>query len=214
MNCVICGIRRARRHCPGVRGDICSICCGTEREVTVDCPFECEYLQEARLREKPPVLDPATFPHQDIRVTETFLRDHEPLLTFLAATLLHAAFQVPGVIDNDVREALDALVRTYRTLESGLYYDSRPSNPLAAHIYIELQKNLQAFRERVTQETGMNTIRDSEILGILVFLQRMEMQENNGRRKGKAFLDVLRHNFPPRDEGGEAPPAAPLLVQG
>lgn len=210
MNCAICGIRRPRRYCPGVRGDICSICCGTEREVTVDCPFECEYLQEARIREKPPVLDPATFPNQDIRITDKFLHEHEPLLTFIAATLLHAAMQVPNVIDYDVREALDALVRTYRTLESGLYYDSRPTNPLAAHIYAELQRNVQAFRERATQSTGMNTIRDVEVLGILTFLQRMELQENNGRRKGKAFLDVLRHQFP--QGGGQDAPS--LLVEG
>ena len=52
MPCAICQIRRPRRFCPGVRGDICSLCCGTEREVTVNCPLDCEYLQEARKHEK------------------------------------------------------------------------------------------------------------------------------------------------------------------
>ena len=47
MLCAICGVRKARRFCPGVRGNICTLCCGTEREVTVDCPLDCEYLQEA-----------------------------------------------------------------------------------------------------------------------------------------------------------------------
>lgn len=205
MNCAICGIRRPRRYCPGVRADICSICCGTEREVTVDCPFECEYLQEARVREKPPILDPATFPNQDIRITERFLAENEPLLTFAAAALFHAALQVPNVIDYDVREALDALIRTYRTLESGLYYDSRPANPLAAHIYSEVQKNLQAFREEATQRVG-RSIRDAEVLGVFTFLQRTELQENNGRKKGKAFLDLLRRQFP-------QDPVSPPLVQ-
>jgi hypothetical protein len=153
------------------------------------------------------VLDPATFPNQDIRITDRFLRENEPLLTFTAATLLNVTLQVPGAIDYDVREALDALVRTYRTLESGLYYDSRPSNPLAAHIYAELQQNLQAFRERAQQRTGMSTIRDVDILGIVAFLQRMELQENNGRKKGKAFIDFLRHQFPQQ-------PAPSLVVEG
>src|SRR5215212_6262711 len=69
MACAICETRRPRRFCPGVRGDICSVCCGTEREVTVDCPFECEYLQQSRHHEKPAPLDSPALPNQDIRVT-------------------------------------------------------------------------------------------------------------------------------------------------
>ena len=45
MNCAICETRRPRRYCPGVRGEICAICCGTAREVTVDCPLDCPYLR-------------------------------------------------------------------------------------------------------------------------------------------------------------------------
>src|SRR5260370_7710460 len=95
MNCAICELRRPRRHCPGIHGDICSICCGTEREVTVDCPFECEYLQEARLREKLPPLNQADVPNGDIQVTEKFLRENEPLTAFIAGDILTTAFAHP-----------------------------------------------------------------------------------------------------------------------
>jgi len=54
MECAICQTRRPRRFCPGVRGEICSLCCGAEREVTVDCPLDCEFLREARRHEKAP----------------------------------------------------------------------------------------------------------------------------------------------------------------
>src|ERR1043165_6198271 len=90
MACAICETRRPRRFCPGVRGDICSICCGTEREVTVDCPFECEYLQESRKHHKSPDLDPAQVPNLDIRVSEKFLEERESLLAFLGTALLRA----------------------------------------------------------------------------------------------------------------------------
>ena len=50
--CAICHTRRPRRYCPGVRGHICPVCCGTERENTVSCPLDCPYLREARVREK------------------------------------------------------------------------------------------------------------------------------------------------------------------
>lgn len=196
MLCKICGIRRPRRYCPGVTGDICSICCGTEREVTVECPFACEYLQEARIRERPPELKHADLPNKDIRVSEKFLGDNEPLLLFVSNRLLETALQSAGTNDFDVREALEALIKTYRTLESGLYYESRPANPLAAHLFQEVQSGIQTYRDNLARDTGMNTTRDTDILGVLVFLQRMELQQNNGRKKGRAFLDFLRGLFP------------------
>jgi hypothetical protein len=52
------------------------------------------------------------------------------------------------------------------------------------------------------------TIRDSEVLGVLVFLQRLELQNNNGRRRGRAFLDMLRGFFPATTE----PPPSSVLV--
>ena len=114
-----------------MRGDICTTCCGTEREVTVDCPWDCAYLQEARKHERSAPVNPDGFPNQDIRVSEEFLRDHEPLLVATARGLMQAAFDTTGAVDLDVREALDALIRTYRTLQSGVYYETRPDNPLA-----------------------------------------------------------------------------------
>ena len=50
----------------------------------------------------------------------------------LAAALVEAAETSPLVVDFDAREALEAAIRTYRTRESGLYYESLPANPLAA----------------------------------------------------------------------------------
>src|SRR5437899_10325772 len=87
VTCKICQTRRPRRYCPGVEGDICSICCGTEREVTISCPLECEHLRESRLREKMPDVNPDNFPNRDVRITEQFLSEHEPLVLFLSISL-------------------------------------------------------------------------------------------------------------------------------
>ena len=64
--CQLCEKRRARRYCPGVKGEICSQCCGTERENTIDCPTDCPHLQEARRHEA--AAEPAEYPNADIRV--------------------------------------------------------------------------------------------------------------------------------------------------
>jgi hypothetical protein len=205
MACAICEIRRPRRFCPGVGGDICSTCCGTERENTVDCPLDCEYLQQARRHEKPAPLDPEAVPNRDYRLTEEFLEANEALVTFLAGRLVEAALGIPGAVDSDVREALDALIRTHRTLQSGIYYESLPDNPLAAGIFRRVQEAAQQFREGEKQETGISRTRDGDVLGALIFLQRLEMDRNNGRRRGRAFLDTLRRN----QAGGAEPDSAP-----
>jgi hypothetical protein len=196
MKCQLCEVRRPRRICPGVRGEICAPCCGAEREVTISCPLDCEYLRDARLHEKPPDVDPDKFPNTDIQVSESFLRNNEQLLTFTAATFFQASQRNPDVIDLDMRDALGALIRTYRTLESGLIYESRPANPLAAFVQQSFQQALQEYRQRTTQSAGVTTIRDKDVLGVLVFLERLELSNNNGRRRSRAFIDFLRGFFP------------------
>src|SRR5579884_1812958 len=89
--CKICGKRRARRACPAVQGDICPICCGTERETSLLCPLECEYLQEAHRHEKPLPIAPEQISYPDIEVTENFVRRNEELVLFCVYALLKAA---------------------------------------------------------------------------------------------------------------------------
>jgi len=205
MKCAICETRKARRYCPGVRGEICPVCCGTERENTVDCPFDCMYLREARAREKPNELDPATVPNADIRLPERYLEDHPEAGDTVFNALATAIFSMPGVTDYDVRDALDALVRTYRTLQSGLVYETRPTNLIAANLYARVQERLKELREHV------KSVRDPEVLAILVFLQRLEYVDNNGRKRGRAFIDSLRPYYQQKTSVLN-PEAAPLIV--
>ena len=211
MNCAICEVRRPRRFCPGVRGDICTLCCGTEREVSVECPLDCEYLEEARRHEKPVLMDEKDLPNRDVNVSEKFLAEHEPLLACLSQAIAEAALATPGAVDFDVREALDGLVRTYRTLASGVYYQSLPTNPLAVNIFRLTEEAAAEYRRRENRETGISKTRDNDVLGLLVFLQRIEIDHNNGRRRGRAFVDLLRRAYA-GDEEPPAPPASSLIL--
>ena len=211
MTCFLCDSRKAKRFCPAVRTQICPQCCGKEREETLDCPLECPYLQEGREHEKPAGLDPSAFPYQEIQVTEKFLRDHEDLLTATAQFTLGAAFQAPGAVDRDVRDALDALVRTYKTLESGVYYQTMPQSPIAGAIVAQLQQALQQFRQQDAERTGVTRTRDTDVLGVLIFLLRMALHDDNGRRLGKSFLHNLYRHFQPTQP---TPSPSPLIVPG
>ena len=193
--CKKCEKRRARRHCPGVGGDICPVCCGTERENTIDCPIDCEFLQEARRHDHPPQVTPEELPNKDIRVSEQFLHDHEEVVVWLTMALAQA-MEKERAVDFDTREALEAIIKTYRTLESGLIYETRPQNPYAAGVQKALQESIEELRKHMAEKTGMQVLRDGDVLGALVFLQRLEIQHNNGRRRGRAFYDMLRHSFP------------------
>lgn len=164
--------------------------------MTVNCPLDCEYLEDARKHDKPVLVQPDKFPNQDIRVTDTFIREHDALVIMLGRAVLQAALATPGAVDYDVREALEALIRTYRTLESGLVYETRPENPIAAQVSGLIQGSVAEFRRQETEQMGMTRTRDAEILGVLAFLQRLEIDRNNGRKKGRAYIDFLRAYFP------------------
>jgi hypothetical protein len=195
--CRICQTRRPRRICPAAHGEICAICCGEQREVTLECPFDCPYLEEARKHDKLPPLDPKQFPNAEIRVTDDFLRAQEPLVFAASQLLFEAAMAVEGANDHDVREALAALIQTRRTRQSsGLIYDSRPANPLAAGVQRGFEDRFAKWEQALAERSGnLGAIRDADMLGVLVFLQRLELQNNNGRRKSRAFLDFLRGWF-------------------
>lgn len=197
--CAICRKRRPRRFCPGVRGDICPICCGTEREVTVNCPLDCTYLQEARRHEA--LVEVSVIPNADVRVDESFLHRHERLVIFTGAVLAEAALETDDAVDRDLREALSALVRTYRTIQSGLVYESRPDNPIAARIFGIFQARIDELRP-VAARRG-DPVRDSDLLIVLVFFERMSVHHDNGRPKGRSFIDALRSFIIPDEGAGE-----------
>lgn len=166
-----------------------------QREVTIDCPLDCFYLLEARKHDKPAELTEADIPNRDVRITEDFLRQQEQLVLWLANALTRG-METGKAVDRDAREALEALIRTYRTLESGLIYETRTPNPYAAGLQEALKTAIEDLRKLLAEKTGMLTLRDKDLLGTLVFLQRLELQHANGRRRGRAFYDFLRAHFP------------------
>ena len=194
MKCIICETRKPRRHCPGVQGDICSICCGNEREATISCPLSCPYLQEARLHEKLLPWDPATAPNADIDVPEYFLRQHNDLMLYFGIGLFAGVAESGSAVDSDIREALDSLTRTYRSLNNGIVYESLPVNPFAATVHKVMQNHIQNYQAKL-KESGKPELRDAVVLAILVVYQRIALSNDNGRAKGRVFIGFLGQQF-------------------
>jgi hypothetical protein len=210
MACPLCGAGRPRRACPGVNHDICAPCCGAERENSIACPLDCEYLKAARKHDRLPELEVEPN-HPDVTITEEFLERNGELLAALGSTIPAAAFRTPGAVDRDAREAIDALIRTCRTLESGLYYETRPENPLAAAICDAVKQAIPAFREDEKRRMGVARTRDTDILGVLTHLGDLALAFDNGRPRGRAFLHLL-WDFYASTEAAEPPPTPPSLI--
>jgi hypothetical protein len=162
------------------------------------------------LREHPAPPAEDAIPNRDIRVSEDFLRENEPVVVWLSEALTRA-MEKERAVDPDAREALDALIRTYRTLESGLIYETRPNNPYAAALQDALKDAIETLRRQLTEGLGSQTLRDADILGVLVFLERLEFQYANGRRRGRAFYDFLNSHFPAVTEVDASTPVSPMV---
>jgi len=187
---------------------ICSSCCGQHREETIRCPLDCSHLREARKREALRDLDPKTLPYCEIVLSQDYLEQNARLGYFLGEALWLAARAEPACVDSDLREALDALIQTYRTLQSGLIYEARPSNPYAAGIASHVRARIAELEEKLRSYPEVPKLKDADILKMLVFFQRTELQVANGRRHGRNFLDVLRRNHQQPDATatpGESP---------
>lgn len=198
--CRLCEMKPPRRLCPALNAEICAPCCGVEREQSISCPFDCEHLREARKHEKLPEIDARSLPHPEIELTDSFLERNQDLAIITGRILLMGALDTEGIVDSDMRDALDALVRTYKTADSGLVYESRSANTYATAVQQRFQAEVARFRDMVAQQTGTHAVKDKDLLGVLVFWQRMELQRSNGRRKGRAFIESLFSLLPPPGE--------------
>jgi hypothetical protein len=209
MACAICQTRREKRHCPGVNGEICAICCGEGREETVDCPLDCEYLQLAHQHESL-AKDPEGMPYTDVSIPEGFIDKNYKLLLLFQIPILQAAIENKA-FDSDVREALASLIQTYKTLGSGLYYESRPANPIAAAIVDGVQGRVAEIR-KVEDERGLHKLQDNHILLLLVFLSQLAYALDNGRKKGRSFLANMAHMMDDAVADSPANPEDPSLI--
>jgi hypothetical protein len=211
VSCTICEKRKEKRFCPAMHGRICPQCCGEQREVTLDCPSECVYLQQAREHEKPRSLgeqeQAALFPQ--VGIGERFLYEHEHLILGLSFALAKTARADRTINDADLIAALASMAQTYETLvNSGLHYEMPTTSMSQQAIAAEVQKMLKEYREAEQKHLGYSRLRDSEVLIALVFLLRMGYARASGRPKSRAFVDFVLSQFPEKQSAIATPEEA------
>jgi hypothetical protein len=217
LSCTICEERKEKRFCPAVHGRICPQCCGEQREVTLDCPSNCPYLQQARAHaktqnERPDQLDPAAlFP--EVEIDEQFLYRREELILGLSFALAKSARADRDLMDRDLIAALSSLAKSYKTLvNSHLIYEQPTANLAHQAITREVETMVKEFREAERQHVAdmqsRPPLRDSDVLKALVFLLRMGFGRTSGRPKSRAFIDFLFAQFPEKHSALAGPDEA------
>lgn len=198
MSCAICEKRPPKRFCPAKGERICAICCGTYREVTIDCPSDCTHLLSARRYEieHRKATEPDAVPFSDVEFSMEILRRNPEALSAAGIAILKFAQENGAARDPEILAAVGALAETYRTLESGIYFERPPDAPLPRALYAYLAQELQEFKKQEAQQSGFSKLKDSDIFRLLVFLLRVGVREANGRPRSRAFLDFLRAQFP------------------
>ncbi len=199
LSCAICHLRKEKRFCLALHDRICAQCCGEQREVTLDCPAECPYLQQARQHEKPrefagprpEELLPA------VEIGQEFLAMHEPLMAGIAQTLARITHSDRNLHDRDLIGALSNMAKSYQTLlASGLVYQESTPNPAQQHIINVLNELLREFRQVESQNQGYTSLKDRDVLKVLVFTLRWISLHTSGRPLARGFIDFMHDRFP------------------
>lgn len=217
MTCTLCNHRKDKRFCLAVHGRICAQCCGEQREVTLDCPSDCPYLQQARQHEKPKelgdIVPPELFPAVTIR--EEFLGQHEQLITGILHTLSNLSRANPHLRDREVIGALTNVAKAQQTLaSSGLVYEEAVTNPAQQVIVSTLQQVLQEFRDLEHKHLGYARLQEREVLQALVFALRLAHMHTSGRPLSRAWIDFLQGGFAPEEStsGGTAEAGTRIIM--
>jgi hypothetical protein len=208
VSCAICEKRKEKRFCPAVHGRICPQCCGELREVTLDCPSTCGYLQQAREHERPrPLQDmdqAALFPQ--VEIGEQFLYEHEHLILGLSYALARRARADRAITDADLIAALTSMASRQETLvRSGLHYEIPISSLSQQAVVAEVRELLKEYRDTEQKQLGYSRLRDSDVLGAIVFLVRMGHARTSGRPKSRAFVDFVLAQFSQKETVLTAP---------
>jgi len=201
VSCPICEKRKPSRFCPAKGESICAVCCGTGREVTIDCPPDCPHLLAAhRYEDEHPRALPPDTPLVDVNLPGDTVHTHQQLMAALAFTIAKFCAAQREATDPDVLSAIQALAETYKTLRTGIYYEKPPDARLPRELYAALTTFIAELKQQQGDRSGISAIKDSDIFYLLVFLYRMGLLRTNGRPRTRRYIEFLRSQFPQAQE--------------
>src|SRR5262249_55819666 len=148
---------------------ICTVCCGTKREVEIDCPSSCPHLRAGRSYEaEKHVPDARTVAHARV-YDNAFVSRHAATLETLSHAIVEERVDSPWLVDSDVLEVYKALAATLKTLSSGIHYETLPEGPVRIALFRRLKSALDGLMNP-TEEDPLHVLKVSDAVDVLDFL--------------------------------------------
>ena len=205
MLCPVCHSRKAKRLCPALGKDICTVCCGTKRLVEIACPPDCGYLATARIH------PPAIMQRQQ-ELDRTMLlpllqglseRQAKLFLMLAAAASRFRPDALQKLVDDDVAQAAGALASTLETAAKGILYEHHPASAVAAR----LRMDLKGVVDEIVKNAGSALERDAAIA--LRRIEHAAQMMAAARANTNEFQQLLVRVLAPPPGGEEHPESLP-----
>ena len=191
--CPLCSSRAAKRYCPAKSTQICAVCCGTKREVEIDCPSSCPYLKASRSYEAEKPIDPELMAKIQ-KYDDSFFQRFRHVLEATNKAVAEERASSPWLVDHDVIEVYKALSATMKTLSSGIYYESLPEGPVRVALFRRLK---DSFDELMKPDSSADhpVLKASEAVEALDFVTVAAQLNSGVRPRSRRYLDWLCETF-------------------
>jgi hypothetical protein len=220
--CPLCKKRPAKRACPALRHDICTVCCATKRLGEIHCTEDCRYLESAQRHPAAVIKRQIDADVTVLMATIGPLSEPQLQLFFLLQSMVLSykpetlsAIAVPSVpsvarlTDADVALAAGALAASLETASKGLIFEESTGSVVAEG----LRRALKAVIDEVTKNGGSRV--QSEVAFVLRGLERGARHEGGHIPPGEtSYLEIVARVFqqrPPSPLGGSGG-TKPLIV--
>jgi hypothetical protein len=187
MLCPLCRQRKARRTCPALGQSICSVCCGTKRQIEITCTSDCRYLTAARAHPASVVQKQQQRDVTLILPTLSRLTERQHQLFFMLQSLIvrHEPEGFVRLTDKDVAEAAGALAASLETAARGVVFEQTPASPLARPLLTKMREWLQDL----AKESGRSF--DLEAIPVLRSIERGALDTRGSTGDDTVYLALM-----------------------
>ena len=188
--CPLCSERPGKRYCPAKTDQICAVCCGTKREVEIDCPSSCPHLIAGRSYEAEKRIPDPELAQKVEKYSNDFVYRYAPILDEISRSVVEERLQSPWLVDNDVVEVYKSLSATMKTLSSGIYYQTLPDGPVRISLFRRLKAKLDELMQP-SADADKRILKVTEAVDVLDFLTVAVQANSSVRPKSRRYLDWL-----------------------
>jgi hypothetical protein len=188
--CPLCSDRPGKRYCPAKGSQICAVCCGTKREVEIDCPASCPHLIAGRSYEAEKRIPDPELAYKVEKYSNDFVYRYAAILDAISRSVVEERLKSPWLVDNDVAEVYKSLGATMRTLSSGIYYETLPEGSVRISLFRRLKAQIDELMQPAPDADRL-ALKVSEAVDVLDFLTFAAQANSSVRPKSRRYLDWL-----------------------